>query len=497
MSTVIPSLDILDGQVVRLTRGDYATAQTYGSPEEVLARLAVPRGSRLHVVDLAGSRDGRPAALDVVRRLASRDFRIQAGGGVRSVADVELWLQAGAEKVVTGTVAADDPGLLAELVRRFGAETILPAIDVDRGVVRVAGWQRNGSASLEDVLGLVERLGIPEILVTDITRDGLLGGPSFALYRHLAAISPLRVIASGGVTTAADVVSLARLPNVSGCVIGKALLDGRLALAEAMERASAPDAIPPRVVPCLDVRDGRVVKGVSFAGLRDAGDPVECAMRYEEEGADEIVILDVSASDRGVATAVETVRRVADSIFIPLTVGGGVRTAQDFRDMLRAGADRVAMNTAAVKRPELIREVATEFGVQAVVLSCDVKDREVMVRSGKESTGLDAVQWCLLAEELGAGEILLTSVNRDGTEKGFDIDLLRAVRAAVRINIIASGGAGTLEHFSTAIESGGANAVLAASLFHDRKLTVAEVKQHLAAIGIPVRIPSVSSAPLW
>jgi imidazole glycerol-phosphate synthase subunit HisF len=487
MTAVIPSLDILDSQVVRLTRGDYATASPYGRPEEVLDRLDVPRGSRLHVVDLAGSRDGRPTALDVVRRLASRDIHIQAGGGVRTADDVQQWLDAGAEKAVVGTVAADDPELLETLVRRFGAAAIVPAIDVDNGVVRVAGWKRDASASLEEVLGRVERLGIAEILVTDIRHDGLLAGPSFALYRRLAKISPLRVIASGGVTTSADVVSLARLPNVSGCVIGKALLDGRLALAEAVARAAEPDAIPPRVIPCLDISDGRVVKGVSFTGIRDAGDPVECAVRYEEEGADEIVILDISASDRGVATALETVRRAADSIFIPLTVGGGVRTVDDFRAMLRAGADRVAINTAAVKRPELIREVASEFGVQAVVLSCDVKDREVMVRSGKEPAGLDAAQWCRVAEDLGAGEILLTSVNRDGTALGFDIDLLRAVRAAVRINIIASGGAGTLEHFSEAIESGGANAVLAASLFHDRKLTVGEVKRHLAAEGIPVR----------
>ncbi|MEO6487654.1 MAG: imidazole glycerol phosphate synthase subunit HisF [Thermoanaerobaculia bacterium] len=254
-----------------------------------------------------------------------------------------------------------------------------------------------------------------------------------------------------------------------------------------MARAAAPDAIPPRIVPCLDVRDGRVVKGVNFEGIRDAGDPVECAQRYEAEGADEIVILDISASDRGVATAAETVRRVADSIFIPLTVGGGVRTVADFRAMLRAGADRVAINTAAVRRPELISEAATEFGVQAVVLSCDAKGSAVMVRSGKESTGLLAVDWCRRAEELGAGEILLTSVDRDGTGSGFDIDLLRAVRGAVRINIIASGGAGTVEHFAAAIESGGANATLAASLFHDRRLTVGDVKRHLAAEGIPVR----------
>jgi cyclase len=214
------------------------------------------------------------------------------------------------------------------------------------------------------------------------------------------------------------------------------------------------------------------------------------------------VVLDISASDRGVATAVDTVRRIAEAIFIPLTVGGGVRTAEDFRAMLRAGADRVAINTAAVQRPDLISEAAKEFGVQAVVLSCDARragspagpDRlrvsptfEVMIRSGKEPTGIDAVEWCRRAEQSGAGEILLTSVDRDGTSSGYDIDLLRAVTSAVRISVIASGGAGTLEHFRNAIASGGAHAVLAASLFHDRKLTIGDVKAHLASEGIPVR----------
>ncbi|HYH09739.1 MAG TPA: imidazole glycerol phosphate synthase subunit HisF [Thermoanaerobaculia bacterium] len=242
------------------------------------------------------------------------------------------------------------------------------------------------------------------------------------------------------------------------------------------------NTIPERVIPCLDVRGGRVVKGVSFENIRDAGDPVECAMRYEAEGADELVILDIDGgTDR------ETIRRVADSIFIPLTVGGGVRSRDDFRDMLRAGADRVAINTAALRRPELIRECAEEFGVQAVVLSCDSRGGFAAVRGGREVTNVDSVEWCRSAEELGAGEILLTSVDRDGTSNGFDLDLLRSVTSVLNIGVIASGGAGALHHFRDAIESGGARAVLAASLFHDGVLTVADVKRYLAQEGIPVR----------
>jgi cyclase len=299
----------------------------------------------------------------------------------------------------------------------------------------------------------------------------------------LRSITRVKIIASGGVSASSDIASLARLGNVSGCVIGKALLEGRIDLREAAARLAARNAVPERIIPCLDVRDGRVVKGVSFTNIRDAGDPVECAMRYEEEGADELVILDID----GTRSSIDTVRRVAESIFIPLTVGGGIRSVEDFRETLRAGADRVAINTAALRRPELIAECSAEFGAQAVVLSCDAKGGLCTVRGGKELTDIDAVEWCRRAEELGAGEILLTSVDRDGTNAGFDIELLRAVTSRVRISVIASGGAGRLDDFRDAIEAGGARAVLAASLFHDRVLTVGDVKRHLEAEGIPVR----------
>jgi cyclase len=499
---VIPSLDLLGGRVVRLTRGDFATAHAYGDPETVLESLNVPHRSRLHVVDLEGSRSGTPVETKNVARLAARDLRVQVGGGIRSVDDARRWLDCGAQKVVIGTVAAEAPNMLRAIVDAVGAERVIAAVDVRDGVVRVAGWERDAQRSLAEVLATIRENGIEEILITDIARDGVMRGPSFAMYRELrrqeclrstarggaqTLLSAPKIIASGGVSTIGDVVSLARLPNISGCVIGKALLDRRIDLAEARARAAVPDAIPERVIPCLDVRDGRVVKGVNFAGIRDAGDPVECAKRYEGEGADELVILDISATDHGRETALETVRRVAGALFIPLTVGGGVRSVEDFRAMLRAGADRVAINTAAIKNPKLIADCAREFGVQAVVLSCDAKNGQAMVRSGKESSGIDVVEWCAEAERLGAGEILLTSVKRDGTNSGFDIELLRAVTGRVKISVIASGGAGALEHFRDAIEAGGARAVLAASLFHDHVLTVGDVKRYLDMEGIPVR----------
>ncbi len=248
-----------------------------------------------------------------------------------------------------------------------------------------------------------------------------------------------------------------------------------------------------RVIPCLDVTDGRVVKGTNFVDLRDAGDPVELAARYDVEGADELVFLDITASSDGRETMVDVVRRTADQVFIPLTVGGGVRSVVDARRMLRAGADKVSVNTAAVQNPQLIAEIAAEFGSQCVVCAIDAKRRddgasfEVFLHGGRTPTGIDAVGWAIRAVELGAGEILLTSMDRDGTKEGFDLALTRAVTEAVGVPVIASGGVGTLDHLVDGVVEGGADAVLAASIFHFREFTVAEAKVRLTEAGVPVR----------
>ncbi|MFG0243730.1 MAG: imidazole glycerol phosphate synthase subunit HisF [Phycisphaerales bacterium JB054] len=247
-----------------------------------------------------------------------------------------------------------------------------------------------------------------------------------------------------------------------------------------------------RLIPCLDVRDGRVVKGVRFSGLRDAGDPVEQATRYEQAGADELVMLDVSATPDGRKTALETVRALRAVLSIPLTVGGGVRTIDDALALLQAGADKVGVNTAAVEHPETISALATQVGAQCVVLAIDAARSSegdgwlVVTRSGTNRTPLDAVEWARRGESLGAGEILLTSWDRDGTHSGYDLELLGAVCGSVRIPVIASGGASSAAHMAEAIEAG-ADAVLAASIFHDNRTTVREVKDQLAARGVEVR----------
>jgi len=248
-----------------------------------------------------------------------------------------------------------------------------------------------------------------------------------------------------------------------------------------------------RVIPCLDVDDGRVVKGVNFADLRDAGDPVELARLYDAEGADELTFLDISASHEGRATTMEMVSRTAEQVFIPLTVGGGVGSVEDVDRLLRAGADKVAVNTAALRRPELVAEIADRFGNQVLVLSVDGRRApdtesgfEVTTHGGRQSAGKDAVTWAAEAAELGAGEILLNAMDADGTQDGFDLELIRLVRAAVSIPVIASGGAGRLEHFPPAVAAG-ADAVLAATVFHFGTLRIGEVKQTLANAHLPVR----------
>jgi imidazole glycerol-phosphate synthase subunit HisF len=253
-----------------------------------------------------------------------------------------------------------------------------------------------------------------------------------------------------------------------------------------------------RVIPCLDVDAGRVVKGINFVGLRDAGDPVELASRYDAEGADELVFLDITASSDARDTIVEVARRTAEEVFIPFTVGGGVRSVDDARRLLRVGADKVAVNTAAVERPELVREISTEFGAQCVVVAIDAlrRDRlegratkgfEVVTHGGRTPSGWDAVEWAQHVEKLGAGEILLTSMDRDGTREGFDLELTRAISDAVNIPVIASGGVGSLDHLVDGVVDGGADAVLAASIFHFGEHTIREAKDQLVSAGLVVR----------
>jgi cyclase len=247
-----------------------------------------------------------------------------------------------------------------------------------------------------------------------------------------------------------------------------------------------------RIIPCLDIKDGRVVKGVNFVNLRDAGDPVEQARLYDAQGADELVFLDISATHEGRKTTLELVSRVAETVFMPLAVGGGIREVDDMRNLLLAGADKVSVNSAAVKRPELLSEGASRFGAQCIVLAIDARRNgsswEVYVNGGRAPTGIDAVEWAVRGVKLGAGEILLTSMDADGTLAGYDIELTRTIANSVSVPVIASGGAGLPSHFAEVLTAGNADAALAASLFHDGKLRIPDLKRELETLNVPVRI---------
>lgn len=248
-----------------------------------------------------------------------------------------------------------------------------------------------------------------------------------------------------------------------------------------------------RIIPCLDVNNGRVVKGVNFVNLRDAGDPVEIAAAYDKAGADELVFLDITATSDARETVVDMVRRVAEKVFIPFTVGGGIRTVEDFKMLLREGADKISINSSALNRPELISEAADKFGSQCVVVAIDARKRadgsgwNIYKNGGRIDVGMDAVEWAMQADRLGAGEILLTSMDCDGTKAGYDIELTRLISENVSIPVIASGGAGQMEHFYDALTTGGADAALAASLFHYKELEISDLKEYLAGRGVPVR----------
>ncbi len=371
-------------------------------------------------------------------------------------------------------------------------------LDHRDGERRRARLDRGQRPALDDAYALFPTAAV--FVITDIGRDGMLAGPDVDGLTRSAELAGAPVIASGGVASLADVDALAAIRESRRHHHRQGALRGPVHRDRGARRTPAGAVVKvARVIPCLDVTDGRVVKGTNFVDLRDAGDPVELAARYDLEGADELVFLDITASSDNRDTTVDMVRRVAEQVYIPFTVGGGIRTLEDARRMLRAGADKVSVNTAAVERPELITEIATEFGAQCVVCAIDAKRRtdddrqqaangwEVYLHGGRTPTGIDAVEWAQDAVRRGAGEILLTSMDRDGTREGFDLDLTQAIVDAVTVPVIASGGVGSLDHLVEGVAVGRADAVLAASIFHFREHTVAEAKAEMAAAGIHVR----------
>lgn len=521
---VLPAIDIHNGKCVRLFQGDFAKVTEYSDdPCQTARRWANMGAQMLHVVDLDGARQGMPVNLEVVRGIiAHTGLPVQVGGGFRTPKDVESALEAKAARVILGTAACSDPAMLRDLVRRFGEDRIVVSIDSNCGAVMTDGWVRASGIAPSELVERALNSGIQTVIYTDVSRDGTLAGVNVDSIAQLLSAGA-NVIVAGGVSSIQDLRQLKGLESqgVSGVIIGRALYTGAIRFRDALRAAGSR-----RIIPCLDTKDGRVVKGVNFENLRDAGDPVGLAEIYESQGADELMLLDLSATAEGRRTALDLVGRVASAVSIPLSAGGGITSLDDVGRVLDAGASKVCINSAAVRYPQLLQHAAKAFGVDRIVSAIDASaiaepfldagnrhgDRDVndivsievdsksdgngdscgrwvvCTCGGKQRTDLDLIEWARTVERLGAGEILLTSVDRDGSTDGYDLRQLRAVTQAVGIPVIASGGAGTPEHFRDAFVEGGADAALAASVFHFGTLSVGDVKRHLKREGVDVRL---------
>jgi len=509
---VIPAIDVFNGKVVRLTQGDFERVHVFGDDPLGIAREFKRKGaSRLHLVNLSAAKsgecskalseaDGDGRFLELIRTL-SREIDVQAGGGIRTLRDIQRFLDAGAAAVVIGTMLFSEPEAIRSAVTLFGADRVIGALDAEDEDVKIMGWRKRSGYGLDAAMRLAQSIGLQQILVTDIARDGVERGPNGKLYADLMRRFPLiRLIASGGVRDASDVRALQN----AGCasvVVGKSLLKNPALLPSLMSVCkkqadaivdSCRDDLAIRVIPCLDIARGRVVKGTNFGNLRDAGDPVELAKRYCEEGADELVFLDITATSDQRDIVVQLASRVADVVNIPFTIGGGVRSVSDARKLLEAGADKIAVNSAAVERPFLLEEMALQLGRANIVCAIDARRKgdgwTVLVRGGRDDTDKDAVEWAEEAVRRGAGELLVTSYDRDGTGKGFDTALLSRIKERVPAPVIASGGGGSLDTFVSAVRAGRANAVLAASIFHFGTYAICDVKTALLNASFPVRI---------
>ena len=477
---IIPAIDILGGKCVRLTKGDFSTGKVYFSdPLEVAKKLKEQGAEILHVVDLDAAKTGKPVNQELILRIAKTSgIPLEVGGGIRDIKIARMYLNSGIAKIILGTSAAGRASLLARIIKEFGAEKIMVALEVKQNKLAINGWQQTTNENYFDFAKKLKDIGVSNILFTDIDKDGSLTKPNFKIAEELLGLG-FNVTVSGGIS---DIKSLRKLKYSGACgaVLGKSLYEKKLDLRKVISDLEPISNLAKRIIPCLDVKDGRVVKGISFNKLRDAGDPVVLGRKYSDEGADELVFLDIAASKENRQTLFDLVAKVAKEVFIPFTVGGGIKNLSEIRKLLKLGADKISINTSAVKNPNFITKASLAFGQQCIVVAIDAKKEnggyKVFLKGGTQETGLDVLEWAAEAERRGAGEILLTSIDKDGTKSGYDLDLLKMVSGKVKIPVIASGGAGSLKDLKSAFTKGRADAILLASLLHYNQLTVGQVK---------------------
>ena len=489
---VIPAIDIIGGKCVRLVQGDFDKVTLYGNdPLEVAGQFAKNGAQMLHVIDLDGAKAGRPVNQSLILNMAKKvDLPVQVGGGIRSYQTAKEYLENGVQKVLLSTAAIENPDLIKRLIKKFGVDRIVVAADIKNGRFATDGWTKSGGQSVKESIAMLKNLAVRNVLVTDVSKDGLLDGPNFALTKQFIDAG-FQTIGAGGVSTLADIEEFNKL-GAYGAVIGKAVYEGAIDLERAQAAVTYRNGLAKRIIPCLDVKGGRVVKGTNFKQLRDAGDPVELGQKYSRSGADELVFLDIAATQERRRTLSGLVGRIAAAIDIPFTVGGGISSLEDIRRLLLAGADKVSLGTAAATNPGLVRQAAGYFGSQCIVISVDAKRRgtgwEVYVRGGSQATGLDAISFCRKMEEQGAGELLVNSLDRDGMNSGFDLELLQAITGNLNIPVIASSGGGSPPDFLDVFKNTTVDAALGASIFHYKNETPRRLKAFLADNGVEVRL---------
>ncbi len=494
---IIPAIDLIDGKCVRLSQGNYRRKTEYNTdPLEMAKKFEKQGASVIHVIDLDGAKQGQLCNSKIILKVARTvNIPVQTGGGIRTYKDAQMLLENGIERIILSTSAVKNPALIKKLVKNFNSDRIIVSVDARDGVVATNGWKEVSTILISNFFAELKTLGVTTVIFTDIAQDGMLSGPSFKSVSEVQE-SGLSIIVAGGISSEQDVEKLRKM-NVNGVIIGKAIYEGKIDLAEIVREGFKPSStkssgIAKRIIACMDIDKGRVVKGTNYKNLKDAGDPVDLGTMYSDMGIDELVFLDITATTEKRKTLVELVEKISRNINIPFTVGGGIRSIDDIRTVLANGADKVAIESSAVNTPDLVAEAAQTFGSQCIVISLSPKrsgDKwEIYINGGKKNTGIDAIKFVKQMETLGAGELLINSLDRDGMKSGYDLQLLKAISEAVNIPVIASSGAGKKEHFLQAFTEGKCDAALAAGIFHSEELQIPELKQYLFSQNISLRL---------